>query len=148
MFPPWTLVIQAGDNNHIVNDLTSLMVFISQFSHTIFIKFSHVLINSLTLLISCLWTTQKETKANQICGICVKKYSSENSNDFTGFMNIVCENWLMNSINEVILLQYDCYLQLGLLMFIMTSFVVRFNFIVLMFWVPVLKFEMNPMEEA
>ena len=43
---------------------------------------------------------------------------------------------------------YDCYLQLGLLMFMMTSFVVRFNFVFMMFWVTILKFGMNPMEEA
>ena len=63
-------------------------------------------------------------------------------------MNIVCENGLINNINEVKSLQYDCYLQLGLLMFMMTSFVVRFNFIFMMFWMTFLKFGMNPMEEA
>ena len=63
-------------------------------------------------------------------------------------MNIVCENWVINNINEVKSLQYDCYLQLGLLMFMMTSFVVRFNFIFMMFWVTILKFVMKPMEEA
>ena len=65
-------------------------------------------------------------------------------------MNIVCENWLINrpTINEVKSLQYDCYLQLGLLMFMMTSFVVRFNFLFMMFWATILKFGMNPMEEA
>ena len=63
-------------------------------------------------------------------------------------MNIVCENWPINTILEVKSLQYDCYLQLGLLMFMMTSFVVRFNFIFLMFWMTILKFGMNPMEEA
>ena len=63
-------------------------------------------------------------------------------------MNIVCENWLINTINEVKSLQYDFYLQLGLLMFMITSFVVRFNFIFMMFWVTILKFGMNPMEEV
>ena len=63
-------------------------------------------------------------------------------------MNIVCENWLINNINEVKSLQYDCYLQLGLLMFMMISFVVRLNFIFMMFWVTILKFGINPMEEA
>ena len=63
-------------------------------------------------------------------------------------MNIVCENRLINTINKVKSLQYDCYLQLGLLMFMVASFVVRFIFIFMMFWVPVLKFEMNPIEEA
>ena len=37
-------------------------------------------------------------------------------------MNIVCENWLLNTINEVKSLQYDRYLQPRLLMFMMTSF--------------------------
>ena len=63
-------------------------------------------------------------------------------------MNIVCENWLKSNINEVKSLQYDCYIYLELLVFMMTSFVVRFNFIFMMFWVPVVKFGMNPMEEA
>ena len=63
-------------------------------------------------------------------------------------MNIMCENWLIYTINEVKSLQYDCYLQLGLLMFMMTSFVVRFSFIFMMFCVTILKFGMNPMEEA
>ena len=42
--------------------------------------------------------------------------------------------------------QYDCYLQLGLLMLMIKSFVVRFNFIFMMFsfWVSVLKFGMSP----
>ena len=52
-----------------------------------FIKFTHLLITSLALLLSCLLATQKETNANQIGDICVKKYSSESSNDFTGFMS-------------------------------------------------------------
>ena len=64
-------------------------------------------------------------------------------------MNIVCENWLINTINEVKSLQYDCYLQLGSLMFMVESFVVGFNlFIYMMFWVSVLQFGINPMEEA
>ena len=63
-------------------------------------------------------------------------------------MNIMCENRLINNINEVKALQCDCYLQLGLLMFMMTSFVVIFNFIFMMFWVTILKFGMNLMEEA
>ena len=33
-------------------------------------------------------------------------------------------------------------------MFMMTSFMVRFNFICMMFRVPVVKFGMNPIEEA
>ena len=35
---------------------------------------------------------------------------------------------MINTINEVKSLQYDCYLQLGLLMLMMTSSVVRFYF--------------------
>ena len=50
------------------------MFFISQFSHSILIKFSHLLINSLTLLINYteenLMVTCIVPKANQICDIC------------------------------------------------------------------------------
>ena len=64
------------------------------------------------------------------------------------FMNIVWENWLIYTINEVKSLQYDCYLQLGLLTLMMKFFVLRFYFIFMMFWVYILKFGMNPMVEA
>ena len=63
-------------------------------------------------------------------------------------MYIVCKNWLLKNINEFELLQYDCYLQLGLLMFMIKSFVVRFNFIFMMSLVSVLKFGMSRMVEA
>ena len=67
-------------------------------------------------------------------------------------MNIECEYWLTKNINEFesLHVQYDCYLQLGLLMFMVKSFVVRFNFIFMMFnfWVSVLKYGMSPMVEA
>ena len=55
---------------------------------------------------------------------------------------------LIYTINEVKSLQYDCYLQLGLLTLMMKFFVSRFYFIFMMFWVSILKFEMNPMVEA
>ena len=61
-------------------------------------------------------------------------------------MNIVCENWLIKNNNEFESLQYDCYLQFGFQM--VKSFVVRFNFIFMMFWVSVLKFGMRPMVET
>ena len=69
-------------------------------------------------------------------------------NDGFIFTRKIGENWLINTINEVKSLQYDCYLQLGLLMFMMTSFVARFNFIFMMLCVTILKFGINPMEEA
>ena len=52
------------------NDSNSLMFFISQYSHSIFIKYSHLLINTLSLLISYteghLMVTCIVHKANQI----------------------------------------------------------------------------------
>ena len=63
-------------------------------------------------------------------------------------MNIVCENWLIKNIHEFESLQYDCYLQLGLLMFMVKYYVVRFHFIFTMFRESVLKFRMSPMVEA
>ena len=62
-------------------------------------------------------------------------------------MNIVFENWLTNTINAFESLLYDCYIQLGLPMFMITSFVGKLNFIFMMFWVSVLKFGMNPVVE-
>ena len=53
----------------------------------------------------------------------------------------------MKNINEFESLQDHCYLQLGLEMFMVKSFV-RFNFIFMMFWVSVLKFGISPMVEG
>ena len=62
-------------------------------------------------------------------------------------MNIVCENLPTHTINTFESLQYDCYIQLGLPLFMIKSFVVIFNFILMMLWVSVLKFRMNPVVE-
>ena len=62
-------------------------------------------------------------------------------------MNIMCHNLLINTINEFCSLQYDCYLQLGLLIIMVKSFVVRSNFIFMMLWVSVVKFGINPLVE-